>query len=276
MRRDYEFNPFMHTARMLKAEGFTQERNPYPGYSALIECLKRFTRTHKGEPVRVRISFEAASLLARLVLLGQPLNFISYICVSDYVGGTRFREQKGKYALSIGEKLMLERAEQLREEAGRRCFAYNWRLILADGWGSVLFGDRCEPGALNAYCEFMSNELRGRGFEAVRWSELMARRNDVYREACTAVEQDAEKLAPWEAKKGEIAHDKPKEKEALRLAKEHILMRAAEGSVILREYGPTLVLSAESRKLARYDNLLVPRRDYAHVFVMPFYPHRLP
>lgn len=265
-----EFNPFLNAARKLKAQGFRQGWNPHPAYMSLIRCFREM-----NSAARLRISFEAASLLARLLFLRCPLSFVSYICVSDYVGGTRFKAQNGRYILTSGERIMLERAEQLRDEAQRLGVVSNWRLILADGWGMELFGDRCVPGALDLYCEFIESELRKRGFEAVRWSRLMRIRQD-YENAYLEALPSAEALAAWESKHGEIAHDRPDPRNAGSLAVRHIQMRAAETRVVVAEYGPTLVLSTETRKLVRYDNLLIPRDSYAHLFVMPFYPHRLP
>ncbi|GEM_PF-5219293 len=272
--RSPEFNPFKYAARKLKSGGFKFERNPYVAYLGIMECLKSFKVA--GLKQKARISFESASLIARLMLLGKPLSFVTYICVSDYIGGTRFKIQKGKYELTSGELLMLERVALLKETTAGFGVECDWRLILADGWGMDLFGERCVAGSLDLYCKFMVGELERRGFEAVRWSELMSKHESLYKRGCEEAESFADKLAPWEARRGEVGHDRPDKANALSIAKKHIQMRAAEGRVILEEYGPTIVLSAETKRLARYDNLIVPREDYAHVFCMPFYPHRLP
>ena len=201
---------------------------------------------------------------------------MTYICVSDYVGSTRIKEQKEEYSLTKGECLMLKQAITLRDIALSYKVNCNWRLILADGWGKSLFGSRCIPGALDMYCDFMIREVRKLGLECVKWSDIVEQHKGIYELGCDEVEGNAEKLSFQEALIGEIAHDKPEKDEALKLAKQHIQMRAAESRVILEEYGPTIVLSTETKKLVRYDNLLVPREDYTHIFAMPFYPHRLP
>ena len=97
-----------------------------------------------------------------------------------------------------------------------------------------------------------------------------------YDEAINLATPRTNELAEWEATKGEIAHDKPDPEKALGLAKGHITMRAAEAYVVTRWFGgPVVVLSTETKKLVRYDNLVAPRDEYAHAFTMPFFPHRL-
>jgi len=268
-----ELNPFRYAVRKLDAAEFSFEYNPYVTYSLLARCLKWFMETRKSSR---NISFEAAALIAGMMLLDKPLSFVTYICVSDYIGGERFKIQGGEYMLTSGEKLMLAHAEILNRARMDFGILLNWRLILADGWGRDLFGERCMPGSLELYCNFMTDELKKRGLEAVKWSELMSKHEDIYKHACEQAEPLAEKLAPWETRRGEIGHDMPDNTGAMTIAKRHIQMRAAEGRVILKEYGQTIVLSTETKKLVRYDNLLVPREDYTHIFAMPFYPHRLP
>ncbi len=103
----------------------------------------------------------------------------------------------------------------------------------------------------------------------------MGGHHDIYQQSRQEIHQRALELAPWEAEKGEIAHDKPSQDKAHALAYEHICMRAAEGRVAVAAFGDTLVMSTEVPKLTRYDNLLVDRRQYPMLFSMPFWPHRL-
>ena len=242
-------------------------------YLSFYNAVRSMVRLQQGS---CRISREAAELLAKAVLVGERLSTASFICVSDYVGGPRFVAQARRYELTLGEAEMLSRASALKDLARETQMEFLWTLILADGWGLDLYPERVEPGALDAYCAFMAEECAKRGLQCVRWSEFMAEAGDDYAKAFAVARLSAEKLAVWEASRGEIAHDRVANREhAHEIAMRHIQMRAAEGLIIVAKHGPTVVLSTETRKLTRYDNLLVGRSVYTHVFCMPFYPHRL-
>ncbi|MBI5221152.1 MAG: hypothetical protein HY978_04980 [Candidatus Liptonbacteria bacterium] len=221
-----------------------------------------------------RVSSEAAAIVA--ASSGGTLQAVTYLCVSDYVGGTRWRMQAGCYALTLGEQGIFARAHALREACRSEEISLRWQVILADGWGIDLYGDRVAPGSLDSYCAFMTQEAEARGFTTVRWSTLTDQNRSVYDRAVEQVRSKARELAPWEATKGEIAHDKPAASEALGIAEEHICMRAAESAVVVADRGATLVLSTEGPGLVRYDNLIVPRASYTHLYTMPFLAHRLP
>lgn len=221
------------------------------------------------------LSQEGAELVAAAVLTRRPLSTCTYICVSDYVGGVRYRAQCGVYALTRGEREMLDRAAWLRQQLALHGVELRWTLVLADVWGLSLYPDRLEPGAIDAYCAFMTGECDDCRFVARRWTELMRSQQEVFDSACAHVCETAEQLAPEEARCGEIGKDHPAAERAVEIAQQHITYRAAEGAVVVRLWGPTLVLSTESKALRKYDNLVVARWQYSAIDAMPKYPHRL-
>jgi hypothetical protein len=248
---------------------------PVDSYRALVALLNDSPR-HGNQGAR-RLSQEGAMLVARALLLGAPLAAATFLCVSDYVGGQRLRLQGGQFALTPGEQLMFVRAERLRAACAAAGVALQWRLVLADAWGIEIFRERVQPGALNAYCALLADHCDHRNFDCLRWSRFMAERESVFAGALAHVDTVVtDAMVRWEATAGEIAHDKVVDKSAaLAKARQHIRLRAAEGPVLVAEYGPMLVLSTESRRLQRYDNLVVPRAQYAGHDFMPKYPHRL-
>lgn len=270
-----KLNPLRRAAKHLGLIG-PGERSlhelPIQAYLHIYEALRA--------PARPILSsrfgdINAAMYVARRLLTRTPISAVTYICVSDYVGGTRYRLQGGCYQPTSAERTMLERIQEASSQCARYGYGFQWRLVLADGWGKHLYGDRVFKGALDEYCMFMQNLCEWHGLEAIRWTELMDEHEESYRRGREAIHNHALALAPWEAQKGEIAHDKPDPDKALKLAYEHIAMRAAEGRVVTEAFGPTLVLSTEAPKLTRYDNLLVDKDTYPLLYSMPFWPHRL-
>jgi len=243
------------------------------------EFLAIYAALRQADPdrhkTRQKIPQEAGRLIALALLTGHPLSSASFICVSDYVGGTRYNLQQGSYALTGGEQRLFKQMTLLRKSLAENRVTLNWRLILADGWGLELYRERVVPGAIDQYCAVMAEHCRGYGFTSHRWSELMEKHVAAYQTAANNVEPIAAQLAPWEAQKGEIAHDRPAPEAKLALATRHIQMRAAEAVGMVAEFGPTLVLSTESQGLTRYDNLVVAKKDYPILHTAPFYPHRL-
>lgn len=179
------------------------------------------------------------------------------------------------FTLTDGERDLLKRAHDLRAVCINAGVTFKWQLVLADGWGAYLYSDRVLDGGLEAYCEFMKCACMAYDFPVLRWTSFMEKNSTLYKAAREVITERACELAPWEATKGEIAHDHPATKHALAIAHEHITMRAAEGQVLTSVLGPTIVLSTEGKGLTRYDNLLVEQKFYPIVFNMPFWPHRL-
>lgn len=245
---------------------------PTQDYLEIYEALRKPIRPIESSRFG---GLDAATYIGRSLLTRSPISALTYICVSDYVGGTRYKLQNGNYRLTLAERAMLGQASAIGKICQQRGYQFQWRLMLADGWGKDLYGNRVVPGALDAYCSFMETECIERGFEAIRWSTLMGCHHHIYQQSRAEIHHRALELAPWEAEKGEIAHDKPGEEQALSLAYEHICMRAAEGRVAIAAFGDSVVLSTEVAGLTRYDNLLVSGRRYPLLFSMPFWPHRL-
>lgn len=244
---------------------------PVDRYNSIYEEFQKAER----EQSACRVDQDAAVLIAKSLLLGSSLSCLTYICVSDYVGSTRYKKQKENFSLTQGERGMFKRASAIRAVCQEKAVDFQWRLILADGWGLYLYGDRILPGALENYCTFMEEQCISQGFIALRWSIIINNHRDSYEMARQQAIKFADELAPWEASRGEIAADKPDPSRAFALAREHILMRAGEGAVMVKAFGPSIVLSTETRRLTRYDNLVVPKKDYPIIFNMPIYPHRL-
>jgi len=267
--------------------------NPLRAQAIALGLLKRGSRNISELPVERfqnicrplqnlprpgrRVSHEAARIIANSVLLSKPINATTFICVSDYVGGVRYKQQNRNFALTYGEETMFRQLGVLREACDRNNVVLDWRLILADSWGLDLYPDRLIPGGIDAYCAFMAEQCRARGFQAIRWTTLMAEQCRAYEAALEEAQKHiTDQMVRWEASVGEIAHDKITDRAKVTdLARRHIEMRAAEGAVLVGCYGPQLVLSTESRSLQRYDNLVVPRSDYPGHDWMPKYPHRL-
>jgi len=277
--RTYQTNPLRRVALEL---GLIErgERNldslPVAAYQAICgELMNRDCRT--GTHGSRRFSHDGAALVARALLTNAPLQAITFICVSDHVGSVRYTKQNGNFQLTAGEVEMFTRAERLREICRQHGVALQWRLMLADAWGSEIFNDRVLPGALDAYCTMMTSECARRGLSSLRWTTFMSDNQTLYEAAM--LEADAlttDHMVDWEANIGEIAHDKIADKSRARdKARDHIKMRAAEGRVLVQALGAMLVLSTESRSLQRYDNSLVPRSDYPGHDYMPKYPHQL-
>lgn len=236
-----------------------------------IACELRYNRLRNKGP----LSQEGGEMIGRAVLTSQPISALTYICVSDYVGGERYEAQGFSFSPTGKEAEMFGRAQLLREICRQSGVQLDWRLVLADGWGLILYPERLLPGGIDAYCAFMQEECAKRGFDCIRWTEFMEENSAVYQAARASLDSQIGELIQWELRHGEIAHDKPNKERAPYLAEEHIRMRAAEGAVMVDRFGPTIVLSTESRELRRYDSLVVPRAVYNFVDYMPFYPHRL-
>ncbi len=244
---------------------------PLNEYCTICRLLNDMPRNGRG------IREEIGHMVARAVLTGTKLiRTITFICVSDYVGGVRYREQNGIYAMTKGEQEMLEGIIRLRIALSEMGYTLEWRLILADAWGLELYPERLVEGAVEKYCAFMT-ELFGAEGEIHRWTELMEREAGRVEEA-TRLCQPAinAELLQWESTQGEIAHDKPGSRELARhLSRRHIEMRAIEGWVLVDIFGPMIVLSTEDRGARRYDNLVVPHASYSGINWMPYNPHRL-
>ncbi|MFH1426434.1 MAG: hypothetical protein ABIG66_03280 [Candidatus Kerfeldbacteria bacterium] len=243
---------------------------PVKEYLAIANELLN-NRPRGGNP----LSDEGGQLIGRAMLTGKAVSAISYICVSDYVGGDRYKAQGRSFALTVKEADMLARARRLRALFSANGCTLEWRLVLADGWGLVLYPDRVLPGGIDAYYAFMLEQCSSLDFQCIRWTEFMERNSATYRAARESLTDKIDKQLRWELKHGETAHDKPNKNRAEWIAEQHILMRAAEGAVMVDQFGPTIVLSTENRRLRQYDNLVVQRNVYNFVDYMPYYPHRM-
>ncbi len=244
---------------------------PVEQYWALYNAFLYSTRKNGTQ----KVNKEVAERIAHAVLCNTELTCITYICVSDYVGGTRYQMQAGTYALTTGERNMFQTVHHIQSVCDIYTVPFRWILILADGWGEFLYGDRVIDGALKQYNNFMVSECSKRNLECLKWSTVMTEFKQTYTSAVNEVSTTAQQLAPWEAQHGEIAHDKPDAEKLHQYAHDHICMRAAEGVVMHKMLGPIIVLSTEGPKLTKYDNLLIQKEQYAHHHTMPFWPHRI-
>jgi len=244
---------------------------PIDDYSAIFRALNDIPRKGRG------LSDESARIMACALLSKELLWGITPSCVSEHiVSGTRWMQGKA-YKPLPKELEMMARAKRLETLCAEHGLTFRWCLILADAWSLTLFPDRVDPERVTAYCSMMIRECQSRGLRAVRWTELMTEHQVLFDRACEGVSPlITSDLIRFEAFRGETSEDKhDDEAHKLRLAKMHILWRAAEAAVFMTEFGDCLVLSTESRKLQRYDNMLIPRSRYAGHDFMPKYPHRI-
>ncbi len=250
---------------------------PLDRWEQLFNALNQ-THGRKGR----RLSNEGAWIAARALLTGEPLSTTTFLCAHTYIGNKRMGLQGGTMSLTPGELQMFKRAEKLREQCTTAGVNLSWRLVIAD-WATMLFADEINEEHVTAYWNLMQRECTARGFEAIRWSSFMLEKHsNLYTTARAVVQElldgpDGDQIIDWEAFRGEMGRDLPKEhcdrKRAL--AREHVLMRGAEGAVLSQVFGQQIVLSTESRSPRRYDNLVAPREDYNALDFMPYYPHRI-
>lgn len=274
----------------------TYQLNPLRAEAIALGLLQRGERDISGLPVTAfrnisrafqnlprpgrALNYDAARMIARTLLTkSNRLSTVSFVCVANYISRTRWPRERPTLALTPNEQYMFERVEELCRVCAAEGVVLEWRLILADAWGLWLFRDRSDTEAIEAYCCFMEAECAARNLAAIRWTTMVASRQDLYDAAVTEIRPAAAEKAEWEAKHGEeVGQTKPqggigdKKLDKKQLAQRHIEMRAAEGRVILDLYGPTMVLSTEDRGDRRYDHILVDRASYPALDYMPYAP----